>query len=110
MTALWGSGCGGWGFKFNTKIFILILAHIAEIEVLEAAEPSGMEQDEYDHYLRITHAVRLVPVSPAVTASLPEGIFMFDFGKFLTVFVGHVENFNNFVLCDHSGKSLMFVF
>ena len=87
-----------------------VTAHIAEIEVLEAAEPSGMEQDEYDHYLRITHAVRLVPVSPAVTASLPEGIFMFDFGKFLTVFVGHVENFNNFVLCDHSGKSLMFVF
>ena len=87
-----------------------VTAHIAEIEVLEAAEPSGMEQDEYDHYLRITHAVRLVPVSPAVTASLPEGIFMFDFGKFLTVFVDHVENFNNFVLCDHSGKSLMFVF
>ena len=80
------------------------------IEVLKAAEPSGMEEDENDHYLRITHAVRLVPVSPAVTASLPEGIFVFDFGKLLTVFVGHVENFNNFVLCDHSGRSLMFVF
>ena len=47
-----------------------VTAHIAEVEVLEAAEPSGMEQDEYDHYLRIAHAVRLVPVSFAVTASL----------------------------------------
>ena len=41
-------------------------ADVFEIEVLEAAEAPGVEQDEYDHYLRIAHAVGLVPAASVV--------------------------------------------
>ena len=44
----------------------------------EDGEP-GMEQDEYDHYLRIAHAVGLVPATFAVIPSLIEGVFLPDF-------------------------------
>ena len=39
---------------------------------LEAAEAPGVEQDEYDHYLRIAHAVELVPAVFAVIPSVLE--------------------------------------
>ena len=56
-----------------------VAADVFEVEVLEAAEAPGMEQDEYDHYLRIAHAVGLVPATFAVIPSLIEGVFLPDF-------------------------------
>ena len=60
-----------------------VAAEVFQVEVLEAAEASGVEQDEYDHYLRITHVVGLVPaafaVIPSLLGSLFEGVFLPDF-------------------------------
>ena len=39
---------------------------------LEAAEASGVEQDKYEHYLRIAHAIGLVPAAFAAIPSLVE--------------------------------------
>ena len=48
-----------------------VAADVFEVEVFE--------QDEYDHYLRIAHAVGLVPAAFAVIPSLFEGVFLPDF-------------------------------
>lgn len=56
-----------------------VAADIFQIEVLEAAETSSVEQDKYDHYLRIAHVVGHVPAKFAVITSILEGVFLLDF-------------------------------
>jgi hypothetical protein len=59
--------------------------------VLEAVETSSMEQDAYEFVAAIIHAF-LHSMRPYYLVS--------DFEKYITVFVGCVENFLKFVIYD----------
>ena len=72
-----------------------MLADMLLVVMLEAPEPSGMEQDQDDHDFRITHPVRLVPMLMVLVFN---HVFSLYFGKFLAKVIRHTINLRNFSL------------
>ena len=70
-----------------------MFVHMLLVIMLETAETTGMEQDENNHHLCITHAVGLVAMF-----GLPvyNHIFFLLQCKFLAKIIGHTINFCNF--------------
>ena len=80
-----------------------MLADIFLIIMLEASETSRMKQDKNNHYFRIAHTVRLIPVLAVLVFN---HIFFLLQCKFLAQIICHTINFRNFKFWEHSGNRL----